>query len=204
VTDGPAPGALTGLVTGQTATRRRTGLQRAGRILRRTGYAVVALAVLLVSGLLPFQTIRVPSDSMTPAVSPGDHLLLDKRHPALLLDKRHPADVVPCTVVVVHDLLGDGLIVKRVVAVGGDSIGFADGVLMRDGRPVPEPYTTDVLDGVYYGPDVVPPAMIHLLGDNRADSVDSRTFGPVPVSSVVGRVVARVFPSPGLLQGPRV
>ena len=56
----------------------RRGLGRAGRVLRRTGYAAVAVAVLLVSGLLPFQTIRVPSDSMTPTVFPGDHLLLDK------------------------------------------------------------------------------------------------------------------------------
>jgi signal peptidase I len=41
--------------------------------------------------------------------------------------------------------------------------------------------------------------MLYLLGDNRTDSVDSRTFGPVPVPSVVGRVVARVFPAPGPL-----
>jgi len=185
VTDGPATDPVP-----DRPRRGRAGLRRIGRILRRTGYVVVALAVLLVSGLLPVQTIRIPSDSMTPTISPGDHLLLEKLH---------PAEVVRSSVVVLHDPLGDGLIVKRVVAVGGDSIGFADGILMRNDRPVVEPYTIDFLDGVYYGPYVVPPGMIYLLGDNRADSVDSRTFGPVPVSSVVGRVVARVFPSPGPL-----
>jgi len=204
VTDGPAADAVTGPATdpsrgpvttaadagARTRRERLAGFRWAGRILRHTGYAVVTLAVLLVSGLLPIQTIRVPSDSMTPTVSPGDHLLLDKLH---------PADVVPGAVVVVHDPRGDGLIVKRVVAVGGDSIGFADGILMRNDRPVVEPYTIDFLDGVYYGPYVVPAGMIYLLGDNRVDSVDSRTFGPVPVSSVVGRVVGRVFPSPGPL-----
>ena len=178
MTDGP----------GGTGTRRH--LARIGRVLRRIGYAVVGVAVLLVSGLLPFQTIRVPSDSMAPTVSPGDHLLLDKRH---------PGDVVPGAVVVVHDPLGDGLIVKRVVAVAGDSIGFEDGVLVRNARPVTEPYTTDFLDGVYYGPDVVPAGMVYLLGDHRTDSVDSRAFGPVPVASVVGRVVGRVLPVPGAL-----
>jgi signal peptidase I len=86
-----------------------------------------------------------------------------------------------------------------VVAVGGDSVGFEDGILVRNGRPVTEPYTADFLDGVYYGPDVVPPGMLYLLGDNRLDSVDSRHFGPVPVAAVVGRIDARLFPSPGPL-----
>ena len=96
-----------------------------------------------------------------------------------------------------HDPLGDGLIVKRVVAVGGDSIGFEDGVLVRNGRPVSEHYTSDFLDGVYYGPDVVPPGELYLLGDNRFDSIDSRNFGTVPVDTVVGRVVGRLLPLPG-------
>jgi len=162
--------------------------RRAGRVLRIVGYGIGVLAVLLVSGLLPLQSIRIPSDSMTPTIRPGDHLLLDKRH---------PGEVAVGDVVVVHDPLGDGLIVKRVIAVGGDSIGFEDGVLVRNGRPVTEAYTTDFLDGVYYGPDVVPAGEVYLLGDNRVDSVDSRDFGPVPAASVVGRVTARVFPSPG-------
>ena len=159
-------------------------------LLRGAGCLVVALAVLLVSGVLPVQAIRVPSDSMAPTISAGDHLLLDKR------DAGHPA---VGDIVVVHDPVGDGLIVKRVVAVGGDSIGFEDGVLVRNGRPVSEHYTSDFLDGVYYGPDVVPPGQLYLLGDNRFDSIDSRHFGPVPSASVVGLVVGRLFPSPGRL-----
>ena len=50
--------------------------------------------------------------------------------------------------------------------------------------------------GVDYGPDVVPPGQLYLLGDNRFDSEDSRNFGPVPADTVVGRVVGRLFPSP--------
>jgi signal peptidase I len=160
-------------------------------LLRGVGCLVAALAVLLVSGVLPIQAIRVPSDSMTPTISAGDHLLLDRRDAG-----RHPGigDIV-----VVHDPVGDGLIVKRVVAVGGDSIGFEDGVLVRNGRPVAEHYTSDFLDGVYYGPDIVPPGELYLLGDNRFDSIDSRNFGTVPVDTVVGRVVGRLLPLPGRL-----
>jgi signal peptidase I len=173
---------------GGPAARRRA--RWPGRLLRGAALVLVAAAVLLVSGVLPLQAIRIPTDSMTPTISPGDHLLLDKRA---------AAGPVVGDVVVVSDPLGDGLIVKRVVAVGGDTIGFEDGILVRNGRPVDEPYTTDFRDGVYYGPFVVPPGQLYLLGDNRFDSEDSRNFGPVPAGSVVGNVVGRLFPSPGSL-----
>jgi hypothetical protein len=52
-------------------------------LLRGAGCLVVALAVLLVSGVLPVQAIRVPSDSMTPTISAGDHLLLERDAMAL-------------------------------------------------------------------------------------------------------------------------
>ena len=181
----PSPGSA---AVPDPAPRRRP--RWPGRLLRGAGLLLVAAVVLLVSGVLPVQAIRVPTDSMTPTISPGDHLLLDKRD---------AARVTVGDVVVVVDPRGDGLIVKRVVAVGGDSIGFEDGILVRNGLPVPEPYTADFLDGVYYGPDVVPPGGLYLLGDNRYDSEDSRDFGPVPADTVVGRVAGRLFPSPGRL-----
>jgi signal peptidase I len=53
---------------------------------------------------------------------------------------------------------------------------------------------------VYSGPDVVPPGMLYVLGDNRVDAVDSRQFGPVSLAAVVGRVDARLFPVPGWLR----
>ena len=80
-----------------------------------------------------------------------------------------------------HDpLAATASIVKRVIAVGGDSIGFEDGVLVRNGLPVTEPYTADFLDGVYYGPDVVPPGMLYLLGDNRVTRSTPATSARCP------------------------
>jgi len=185
------PPASPGEQSPQQQSPPRSGRTRGlGRLLRVAAGLLVAAAFLLVSGLLPLQAIRIPTGSMTPTISPGDHLLLDKR------DAGGPA---VGDIVVVPDPLGDGLIVKRVVAVAGDSIGFEDGVLVRNGLPVAEPYTRDFLDGVYYGPDVVPAGELYLLGDNRFDSEDSRNFGPVPATDVVGRVVGRLFPRPGPL-----
>jgi signal peptidase I len=101
---------------GAPAAEPARGTRHLRRALHTAGYTAVVLALLLVSGLLPYQTIRVPSASMTPTVAPGDHLLLDKRH---------PTEVAVGDVVVLHDPLDPGdLVVKRVIAVGGDSVGF--------------------------------------------------------------------------------
>jgi signal peptidase I len=85
--------------------------------------------------------------------------------------------------------------IKRVAAVGGQTVAIADGVLKVDGKPVPEPYVDRAqVDGTFFGPVRVPPGAVFLLGDQRLGSVDSRSFGPVPVGSIVGRVLFRVWP----------
>lgn len=74
-------------------------------------------------------------------------------------------------------------IVKRIAAVGGDTIEIAHGRFLLDHRD----------DGAAPGADmaerVLPPATMYLLGDHRAQSVDSRVMGPFPVRSYRGRPV---------------
>ncbi|MGY1703820.1 signal peptidase I [Geodermatophilus sp. SYSU D00697] len=154
------------------------------------------LALLLVAslaGLLPLQVMRVDSDSMQPTIDPGDLLVV--RHgdgPA------HRGDVVA-----VEHPLQEGLLVKRVAGVGGDEVAIEDGVLVVDGAPVCEPAIDPaLLDGVWFGPVTVPPDTLFLLSDNRDGAIDSRAFGPVPTSSLVGSVPARLWPSPGGLPSP--
>lgn len=85
--------------------------------------------------------------------------------------------------------------VKRAVALAGQRVALLDGVLQVDGAPVAEPYLHPRgLDGVYFGPVVVPAHSIFVLGDNRTASVDSRDHGPVDLDAVIGRVVLRVWP----------
>jgi signal peptidase I len=169
--------------------RPRSIRSRRRLVLRGLVVAAVAALFLLVSGILPVQAIRVPTDSMTPTVQAGDHLLLDKRDRSAAVGE----------VVVLDDPQGGGPIVKRVVAVGGDEIGIEDGILVRNGRPVVEPYSDTFLDGVYYGPYVIPQGQLWVLGDNRYDSIDSRDFGPIDASTVLGRVDLRLLPLPGRL-----
>jgi signal peptidase I len=82
-----------------------------------------------------------------------------------------------------------------VVGVAGDSIGIADGVLVVNGKPLRESFVDyNLTDATYFGPVHVPAGQVFVLGDNRSDSIDSRTFGPVPADDIVGRVVARIWP----------
>jgi signal peptidase I len=81
------------------------------------------------------------------------------------------------------------------VAVGGQTVGLEDGVLVVDGRRPPEPYVEhDAVDSVFFGPVRVPRRSVFVLGDNRADSVDSRSFGSLGREALVGRVARRLWP----------
>ena len=73
------------------------------------------------------------------------------------------------------------------VALAGQSVEIADAVLKVDGRRVKEPYVNSAsIDGVYFGPVTVPEGTVFLMGDDREVSVDSRAYGPVPVSRIDG------------------
>ena len=156
-----------------------------------TGAALLLVAA--TSGLLPVQPMRVDSGSMAPTVSTGD----------LLLVRHGQGPVQRGDVVAVTSPLDDGLLVKRAVAVGGDEVAVEDGVLVVDGVAVCEPAIDPAhLDGVWFGPLAVPEGHLFLLSDARDGSVDSRSFGPVPESSLVGTVATRLWPDPGPLPSP--
>ena len=107
-----------------------------------------------------------------------------------LVDRLDRGDLVA-----LRDPSGAGSIVKRVVGLPGDVVEIQDAVLLVGGAPVAEPYADlSGIDGVFYGPVTVPAGSVLVLGDDRGRSVDSRDFGPVPVSGVTGRVLLRLWP----------
>lgn len=151
---------------------------------------VTALVLLLVmfALLLLAEPMRVGSASMAPTLQPGDQVVVDKITPRLLTPQR--MDVVAASAP--HSRL---TLVKRVVGVGGDTVSIEDGLLHVNGKLVAEKYVDhDLMDGVYFGPIVVPRGTVFLLGDNRSTSIDSRAFGPVPEASVRGQVRVRWWP----------
>jgi signal peptidase I len=127
---------------------------------------------------------QVESGSMEPTLCTGDQVLVDKRVSA---DELRLGDLA---VVTAPD---DGsLVVKRVVGLPGDRVAIRDALLFVDGRRVSEPYVDHrSIDALFYGPEVVPEREIWVMGDNRAQSIDSRDYDGVPYSSVQGRVLLR-------------
>ncbi|WP_327069106.1 signal peptidase I [Kitasatospora sp. NBC_01302] len=173
---------------------------------RRWGAGAVLQTVALVLGLglllggfgliaLDYRPYAVPTGSMEPTISAGD---------TVLARKVDGGQVGRGDIVVFHDPTWEGgaTMVKRVVAVGGDTVayGSAEHSLTVDGKPVTEPYLApDQLPGTPFSIQV-PAGRLFLLGDNRGSSLDSRSHleelsGTVPATDVIARVEATVWPS---------
>lgn len=128
---------------------------------------------------------RVVSGSMSPTLRPGDVCLVDR----LAWREVQRGDVVLCGPPA-DPRVPPGEILKRVVALEGDRVTVRAGRITLNGSPVAEPYVEVARGG---GPDMdevtVPRGTLFLLGDCRYNSLDSRVFGPVPRTSLRGRVV---------------
>jgi signal peptidase I len=147
---------------------------------------VVAVLALIAIRVFVAEPFRIPSESMAPALQPGDQALVTKIGGA-----PGRGDLVAF-----HAPRTGEIMLKRVVAVGGDTVGLEDGVLVLNGRRPAEPYVADpdAVDSVYFGPVRVAKGSLFVLGDNRGNSEDSRDFGTVPADRVIGRATARVWP----------
>ena len=144
--------------------------------------------LLVVVKIFVAEPFRIPSQSMEPTLRarrPGARRGSSRARP------RSRGDLVAF-----HAPRTGEILLKRVVAVGGDTVGLEDGVLVVNGRQVREPYADPkAIDSVYFGPVRVRPGTIFVMGDNRANSEDSRDFGAVrDVDRIIGRAVARVWP----------
>jgi len=162
--------------------------------LRETGGVVLAAVVLAVLvRTFVFQPFVIPSESMLPTILVGDHVVAEKVLPALGRDYRY-GDIV-----VFRDPDDRRItFIKRIIAVGGQTVDLRGGDVYADGIRLAEPYVhgqpTDAFpDGVSF-PLKVPAGSVWLMGDNRGDSGDARAFGPVSTKEVTGRAVLVYWP----------
>ncbi|GAA2751417.1 signal peptidase I [Kitasatospora cinereorecta] len=167
---------------------------------------VIAIGfVMLVGGFgviaADYRPYKIPSASMTPTLGIGDTVLARKAGG----DAVGRGDIV-----VFHDdAWGNSQLVKRVVGVGGDTVTGDDrGRLTVNGKPVDEPYLdkNPVLATAFTV--TVPEGRLFVLGDDRGNSLDSRSHldvasGSVPASGVVARVEARIVPLSRAAAQPR-
>ncbi len=144
-------------------------------------------AVILATFIIVFigQSFRVDGASMENTLYNGERLMVDK----LTYRVRAPRHGE----IIVLNVPGARFI-KRVIAVGGDTVQERNGVIFVNGIPVDEPYVTNKT-AMNWGPFLVPENHVWVMGDNRPRSDDSRgTVGFLPVSDIVGRAVFRYWP----------
>jgi signal peptidase I len=161
---------------------------------------VILLAALLAAGLIrtyAFQTFFIPSSSMVPTLEVHDRIIAQKaffnwhdvRQGDIVVFTHPPLDTCGGS-----EESGD--LVKRVIALPGQTIYSEGNSIYVDGRLLSEPYLpkTDPLgpaipDASKQQPYRVPAGEFYMMGDNRAISCDSRYWGPIEGSSMVGKVV---------------
>jgi signal peptidase I len=166
---------------------------------------VVALGVALLLRVFVVQTFFIPSGSMEPTLQIGDRILVNKLSYHLhgvdrgdiVVFSRPPAE--NCGGAEVNDL------VKRVIGLPGESISLSHGHVLINGKLLHETWLPTSVQGVTLpGPPGTPynlakpyriPANHYfMMGDNRTESCDSRYWGPIPKSLIVGKVDVRVWP----------
>jgi signal peptidase I len=174
----------------ETARQRRRASKRGGGIIE-------FLVILLVSFALVFGFVRpfvveafyIPSESMVPTLRVGDRVLVNKFIYRFTEPQR--GDIV------VFESVEGGRedLIKRVVGVPGDEISVRRGRLFVNGEPERERYVNKKYpDSSSSAPTTVPEGHVFVMGDNRANSRDSRYFGAVPKKKIEGEAFLRFWP----------
>lgn len=164
--------------------------------LTHIGLAIV-VTLLIVNFIGQFTIVQ--GNSMLPTLENNDILIIEKLTQQFGQFKQ--GDIV---VVRIPEFLDDGktYAVKRIAATQGQSITIQDGKVTVDGVQLQEPYIngdeTQATKGLH-DDLTIPDGTIYLLGDNRlpGESKDSRTFGPIDMKRIAGRVVFKLFPFRG-------
>jgi signal peptidase I len=175
------------------ATIRRQLALPARKVAGWAGTVALMVVLWVIIRAFLFQSFYIPSPSMTPALKPGDRVLVSKL--SYRLHDIHRGDVVvfkrpP------HVQAGPEVkdLVKRVIGLPGDTVEARDGQLIVNGKILKEPYVAKGASTTAVSPQHIPAKHYWVMGDNRTVSEDSRYFGSIAGDLIVGRVFFQVWP----------
>jgi signal peptidase I len=152
---------------------------------------VIASALLVAFLIKTFllQAFYIPSPSMTPTLQVDDRVLVNKL--SYDLHGVHRGDIV------VFRSPQEGPekdLIKRVVGLPGDTVEGRDGHVVVNGKELDESYLPEGVVTAPFEPVTIHPGHYWVMGDNRPNSSDSRVFGQIPESRIIGRAFVKVWP----------
>lgn len=174
---------------------------------------VVAVVIAVVVKSFVAQAFYIPSGSMLPQLQIGDRVVVSKlayelhdpnRGDIVVFDNPRPSPSPPEPLAgrlarSVLEAIGVSPpsteeFIKRVIGLPGEVVEGRGGTIYVNGLQMVEPYLPPGTITADFGPVTVPEGHLWVMGDNRSSSSDSRVFGPIRESTVVGRAVVRVWP----------
>lgn len=166
--------------------RRGRGRNLLWQVQQALAVALLAVGCYFLISHFLLQSVTVVGSSMIPTLANSDRYLLNR----WIFHVRQPQRN---EVVVIRDPADNGYSVKRIIGTGGDTISLRQGEVYLNGRKLIEPYLPQGTPtfGDSYKEEVyhLDAGYYFLLGDNRRNSVDSRSYGPVARKNILGLVV---------------
>jgi signal peptidase I len=182
-----------------------------GSFLRELPFLIlIALTLAVLVKTFLFQAFFIPSGSMEDTLEINDRVLVNKlsyrigdvqRGQVVVFDPEDGGDdesIIGKIVRNVAESIGlvtpESDLIKRVIALGGDTVQIRDNTVFVNGEPIDEPYLRDGSFMRDFGPVNVPEGHVFVMGDNRNFSSDSREIGSIPEDRIVGRAFTIIWP----------
>ena len=175
------------------------------------GLILIAFVLALLIKTFLIQAFFIPSESMLPTLQVGDRVIVNKfvynfrdpehseiivfENPNLQQPSRNPVSAVWHWLIEGLGFASDPNkdFIKRVIGEPGDTVEVRRGNVFVNGERLEEPYARSQGDRSDFGPETVPEDAVFVMGDNRANSQDSRVIGPIPLDNVVGQAFVIIW-----------
>ena len=169
--------------------------RRANGARQTVEWVVLVIGALVIALLIKtflFQAFYIPSASMDPTLKVHDRVLVNKL--SYHLHPVHRGDIVVFKAPKEERTAQIKDLVKRVIGLPGDTLEARNGHIYVNDRLLNEPYLPKGTITDNLPRQVIPANSYFMMGDNRGESSDSRVFGPIQRSTIIGRAFVKMWP----------